>query len=236
MAFPLASLLENILKRISFYTLYIKCFLLSSFFFLLLFIIFLNIFQTKQALNGIIHTSRTTKEYYWKIFLKNSVNEKDKIWLEPEPYYSREDELHTEDYYVTDSLIITEIDFENNNAEFSCSISPMLNVYTDYKHKVYLRFTANIEALPETSEQHFFMVSAITLNGKLFQYRSKEFSKSDILNNNGQLGFTIFVPPQVSLYKSDLKCYVYNPNRNSFEIVFLKTEVLKSKLGLTDVK
>lgn len=39
------------------------------------FLIFLNLFQTWQFLNGIIHLERTTQAYYWKVFLKTSADE-----------------------------------------------------------------------------------------------------------------------------------------------------------------
>lgn len=226
MAFPLAAFFEHIYLRRLFWGVLVKVF--SSFFLLSSFFIFLNIFQTHQALNGIIHTSRTTKEYYWKVFLKNNIVEEDKIWLEPLPYYSAEyDEPDTNLCSVIYKSTNNQIAFENNNAEFSGSVSPTLNVYADYKHKVFLRFTAQLEKLPETTEQPFFLVGTITLNGKLFQYRSKEFNQSDLTNNNGRIDFSFFIPPHVSLYQSELKCYVYNPNRNFFKIHFLKVEVLK---------
>ncbi|NUM51694.1 MAG: hypothetical protein HUU48_11325 [Flavobacteriales bacterium] len=117
--------------------------------------------------------------------------------------------------------------FENNNAEFSASVSSTLNVYADYKQKVFLRFTAQLEKLPETTAQPFFLVGAITVNGKLFQYRSKEFNQGDLANHNGQIAFTFFIPPHVTLYPSELKCYVYNPNRNFLKIHFLKVETIQ---------
>lgn len=46
--------------------------------------IFLNQFQTWQYNRGIIHAELMTKAYYWKVFLKTSVTEKDKDLLLPE--------------------------------------------------------------------------------------------------------------------------------------------------------
>jgi hypothetical protein len=42
----------------------------AIYFSLLIFIVFLNIFQTYQYSMGLIHWSRMTKEYYWKVFGK----------------------------------------------------------------------------------------------------------------------------------------------------------------------
>ncbi len=45
------------------------------------FFLFLNIFQTWQINDGIIHTSRMTKKYYWKVFLKTKIKEDDLNYL-----------------------------------------------------------------------------------------------------------------------------------------------------------
>lgn len=228
MAFPLAALFDSIFKRISSYTCLVKGFLLSSFFFLLLFIIFLNIFQTHQALNGVIHTSRTTKEFYWKIFLKNSVSEKDKMWLEPEPYYTNEDEFNLNEYSILDSMQIVEPSFENNNAEFSSVLKYSTNLYKHFDNRIYLNIIAKVEILENTNDSPFYLVGSINLKGKLYKYRSKEFNKQDVLNNNRIVTLSMYIPPQVSIHKNEISCYIYNPNKNYFKINLLKAVAIKS--------
>ena len=69
LAIPLGSFIEYFMDQK-----YWKRFLLIS---VLAGLISLNLFQSWQFLNGIIHTSRMTKEYYQSVFLKTKVNPED---------------------------------------------------------------------------------------------------------------------------------------------------------------
>jgi hypothetical protein len=75
MAFPLATLIGYIAQK----KYYVKLPILG----IGLFLVYLNIFQSNQAINGILHTTRTTKEYYWRVFLKNYATEEDVKYLAP---------------------------------------------------------------------------------------------------------------------------------------------------------
>lgn len=72
---PFAYLIENIVTK--------KNALMKKmlFFSLIIWFMFLNIFQTYQYHRGIIHHDRMSKDYYWKAFLKLNVSEEDRGYL-----------------------------------------------------------------------------------------------------------------------------------------------------------
>jgi len=77
LSLPLGSLIENVFQKQKIIWRFLLVFVLVS-------LTVLNLFQSWQFLNGIIHTSRMTKPYYKSVFLKTNIPEgaTDKLLLD----------------------------------------------------------------------------------------------------------------------------------------------------------
>ena len=221
MVFPLAAFIDWIRER----NIALKVIALS----ILAFLIYLNIFQTYQALYGIIHTERMSGEYYRRIFLKKYATPYDKLWLNPEPYFSEEDRIDWDrSPVVADSITLTGPHFENNNAEFSQPVKVRSDLYEDYYKRIYIEFSANLRPFPDTQDGNIYLVVDIFVKGKSFQYRNKPFTRNQVMQYDGHISTEVSVPPHVSEYPSEIKCYLYNPGRNHYEIKELEVRVIST--------
>ena len=223
MVFPLAAFIEWIRKR--------NLAIQSIAAIVLALLICLNIFQTYQALYGIIHSERTNAEYYQRIFLKKYATPSDQLWLEPELYFSEEDRIDWErNPVIVDSIIVAEPYFENNNAEFSQPIKVRSDVYDDYNKRIYIEFSAKLKPFEDTPVGDISLVVDIFVKGRSFKYRNKPFSRNSVLQNDGHISTEVFIPPHVSEYPSEIKCYLFNPGRNHYEISQFKVRVMSTGL------
>lgn len=72
-----------------------------------------SLFQTWQYRHGIIDASRMTKSYYWRIFGKTSVTDRDKMYLEPVGKNEDREGLPHSDKFTAKTLAY--FDFENDD-------------------------------------------------------------------------------------------------------------------------
>ncbi len=93
------------------------------------FLIYVNLFQTWQYVNFIIPADGMTKKYYWKIFLKKSINPEDALLLETKRTYGYtetfSDSLNYNHYTLgyLDFEDINSILFDRNQLDSATSLS-----------------------------------------------------------------------------------------------------------------
>jgi hypothetical protein len=223
MVFPFAALVTSIsLKKLS---------LLIPALAIGLFCIYLNLFQTRQALNGVLHTSLTTKEYYWRVFLKREATEEDKRWLEPSQYGSEKDALNGTVQYNTiygANLLLDEYTANlNANNVFSKSILIPTNLGYDANDKYLVpAITIDTNKTNSSADLVAHLVVCINKSGKLYAYRSHDFSFNDLKNNGGNGEMSVLVPPQVNEKNFELKSYVYIDGNGKLKLTSFNVRVL----------
>jgi len=83
----------------------LKWFFRYLFILVILFFVFLNLFQMWQFMHGVIDTQRTTREYYWKSFLKTKVSDADRRLMTPGRFTTTWETMDTTYNYYKISLL-----------------------------------------------------------------------------------------------------------------------------------
>jgi len=226
MAFPLAIIIKNISEKK--YSFSVPSFLIG------LFLIYLNLFQTQQALNGVIDTSQTTKEYYWKVFLKNSVSDDDKRWLEPRQYPDGKDVLPNNGTafgpVYSSALVLDDYtaNLNSGNAFSKPLVTPSGQGYDVKNH--YLITSIKVDTLNDNTSKDItgHIVTCINKKGKLYEYRSRDFSYADLLANDGTVELSVLIPPQANGIQYEIRSYVYIDGEKKMKLLKLSNSVLTS--------
>lgn len=222
MAFPLASFIDAVsLKRLR---------IIVPAGFIALFLIHLNIFQTHQAMNGVLHTTLTTKEYYWKVFLKGETTDENKRWLEPAQYADGKDVLNPalkyEKVYAFGLVLDENTSILNSNNAFSKPIALPSNLGYDAQDH-YLISTVSIDTTISNTSPDItaHLVTIINKKGKLYEYRSHDFNYNDIKNNKGNIELSLLIPPQVSDNNYQVQSYIYIDGDKKMKLLGLNGKV-----------
>lgn len=227
MAFPLGVLIQRVCEKKYFFS--IPLFLVG------LFIIYLNLFQTQQALNGVIHTSLTTKEFYWKVFLKNAVSEEEKRWLEPSQYADGKDALPnnnaTFDTIYSSALLLNNYTANLNagNAFSKPLVIPNGLGYDAKNHYSITTIKVDTSAANTSSDVTGHIVTYINKKGKLYEYRSCDFSFADLIVNNGEMNLSVLIPPQANGSNYEIRSYVYIDGDKKMKLLLFSTSVLSPR-------
>ena len=226
MAFPLAVLLNFISLK--------KYFISIPVIFVTVFFLLLNLFQTQQAMAGVINSSLTTKEYYWKIFLKDYLPEEYKRWLEPSEYPDGRDELRTDvknDTVYNKNYLFNETSFyksENNIYTQPISLSVDLDYITQDNYLI-SKITVDTNSIDSTLQNNFRLVVSINKEGKLYKYRTKDFSNKDLKKHNGEIYFSVLIPPQFNRKQYEIVTYVFWDEKYKIKLTSLNTTVVKGR-------
>jgi hypothetical protein len=201
-----------------------------SFATVVVFFIFLNQFQWWQFRNYILDATRMTKEYYWAIFLKTGADEKTRELLLINRSYNA-DEVHVlknVDDYQSRSLLFNDVmesRTENNeNIEFIHTVSVPYKKLTKQDH-CYVRFQFDY-LLPDSVKQDAFF--AVMMNRENGDYENKYFRLENVSDNWKQFD-TLFLTPEVRSVDDLLKCFIWNPNKQTVEAKNLRISVLEKK-------
>jgi hypothetical protein len=225
MVFPLASFISYLSQKKS----------LISFPFLLfgLLIVFINLFQTQQAINGVIHTTLTTKDYYWRVFMKSRATDEDKRWLEPSQYPDGNDVLNSNKKYekiYESSLVFDDISsLLNDENIFSKPLIAPSGLGYDIKNH-YLLASLMVDTLEanNTLDISGHLVVTIEKDGETYKYRALNFTRENILSNSGKFELYILIPPQANKTNYQIKSYVYTDSNKKLKLISLKNTVLTS--------
>jgi len=225
MAFPLAYFIQNVLTK--------KWTVLLPTGLILLFCLYLNLFQTRQALNGVLHTSLTTKEYYWKVFLKNEASDEDRRWLEPSQYADGKDVLVAGQGYqpvYSSALLLDSITSQLNSGNaFSKPLVCPAGLGHDAKNH-FLLVSIGVDTLETNTSKAIsgHIVVCINKNGQLYEYRARNFAYQDLLGNAGRSEFTVLLPPQTNYSNYETRCYVYIDEGGKLKLLSFKITVLNT--------
>lgn len=226
MAFPLGVIIKNITEKKYYFS--IPSLLIG------LFVIYFNLFQTKQAMNGVIDTTQTTKEYYWKVFMKTLATEEDKRWLEPSQYADGKDILpnkNTAFDTVYSSALVLDNYSANLNAgnAFSKPLVAPSGLGYDAKN-YYLVSTIKVDTTETSTSKDFVghLVTYISKRGKLYKYRAQDFSYPDLIANKGEISLSVFLPPQTNSSDYEIRSYVYIDGDKKMKLLKLSNSILTS--------
>ena len=224
MAFPLAAFIEHMLTK--------KLRVAMPVFVVCAFFVYLNLFQTRQALYGVIHTSLTTKEYYWRVFMKDAASDEDRRWLEPSQYADGKDETGPGKTYNTvygASLYLDDYSSTLNSGNlFSRSLITPTNLgYDASDHFLITELLADTAAAVISENVLIYMVTCINKNGNVYKYRSKDYNFRKIKESAGRAQLSVLMPPQLNNKHYEIVSYVYINEPAKLKILSFSSKVIK---------
>jgi hypothetical protein len=199
------------------------------------FFIMLNIFQWWQFDKGIISKERMTKEYYFAVFGKTSVNDEDKKLLlvdrsiESEEYFLNKNEYQSKIIFYDDfSGSIHEADtgdvfIMDENNPFSPGPNITFENLTGSDH-AWLRIETSI-FIPEDFEGDLpVLVATFHHKEKPYKYKGKSFAPNEIIYDNWNKISFDYITPEVRNKRDNLKVYVWHRAKSKIYIDYLKVE------------
>lgn len=212
-----------------------------------LMLIGLNVFQTWQINNGILHGSRMTKEYYWAIFGKTSITEQEKDLLLVERSSSI-DQRFTDQrkYELTQThLLDMEVDQPDGTSaeqvytgEYSFKLdeshiySPTVQMpFHELTHKDHVWLRVSSMVFPAETEQPIQanLVVCFEHEGKSYKYEALDLDGSNLTPNTWQKVEMDYLTPEVRIVQDNLKAYVWLRGSGTMYIDDLKVEVFERK-------
>lgn len=209
---------------------------------IILFFIFLNQFQWWQLKHYILDPYRTTKEYYWKTFLKTRVTEEDRNTMLIYRDFTGKMEMKNPDAYQ--QWTVLQDDFSKAGQENIAAEED--NTYFRFKEnqEFYLFFETPYEEL--TSKDHAWLKATIDVrypenfNGPLpcfvmtmerkegcYRYYGPEM-KTDSANHWYRLEY-VYLTPEIRSTKDRFKCYIWNRSKMPFDIDNIQIKLFKEK-------
>lgn len=212
---------------------------------LILFLMFLNLFQIWQYSHGIIDGDRMTNKYYWKVFFKTSVpTGADSLLL-----VSRDSELKNEKLLIKktifsndfekDKQAIKNISFRDTTINFSSttgkidSASEFFNLYDEQlknlsdKYFFWVRIKMKIMPLLPIKTTDAMLVINILHNNKAYQYSTFPFvTDTSHLYIWHELKAD-YLTPEIRSYNDRLQVYVWNGGKGMYVIDDLSIEMFE---------
>lgn len=223
MAFPLGAFFTWIAENK-------KRFIQWLFILLISFCVGLNIFQTWQFLNYIIHSERMTKEYYWKVFGKTSFQEDVGAYLSVD----RNQTVFNEYNHYEEKFIKKEV-FQLDSFLLSSSVqfSPGLNInYHDITNKSYLwvRASVHVYLTVPASESNSCLVMTFMSNGRASKYLTKEVKLLQAPKGEWTTVEMDFLTPDLRHDDDKMVVYYWNMGNANVLIKDLKVTVFEPKI------
>lgn len=194
---------------------------------LISFCIFLNIFQWWQYRNYIIDGTRMTKEYYWKVFLKTTVDAetRDLLLVERSYYPGEVHVIHHPEKYKSKLYPLKEGVYSQKTAdEFIGTMTIPFHELTKKDH-CYVRFQFDYQVQDSTNLDAFF---SVMMNRKNGDYNNMYF-RLNTDQTSWQHFDTVYMTPEIRNVKDDLKFFLWNPNLQTIDIKNLQLEVFERK-------
>ncbi|MBA3971760.1 MAG: hypothetical protein H0X46_06370 [Bacteroidetes bacterium] len=164
--------------------------------------------------------------------MKESATDEDKRWLEPSQYADGKDETDPSKTYNTlysASLIMDDYSSNLNSGNvFSKSLLTPTNLgYEAADHFLVTEIVADTAAENISNNLVVYLVTSINKNGKVYKYRSKDFSFEKIRSNGGRAQFSVLLPPQINNKNYEIVTYAYINESAKVKLLSLITRVLK---------
>ncbi|HET6245536.1 MAG: hypothetical protein H0V01_03555 [Bacteroidetes bacterium] len=222
------------------------------------FFILLNLFQTWQINNYIIHSSRMTFSYYLKVFGKTTVQEEDKKLLLVNRFFIGDETVQNEDEFAKTTLGF--IDFEKNKTYelsyekhrkyvlskkqyFSGNTSLKLDsnnifspkyeiTYKDLTDKEYAWIRVSAMIYPTADLKNDPASIVITFKHKWNNYKYAALNFENLphleLNKWNKVSFD-YLTPEVRKKSDNLSVYAWNRGKKNIYIDDLKIDVFEPK-------
>ncbi|MCK4407220.1 MAG: glycosyltransferase family 39 protein [Bacteroidales bacterium] len=243
LAFPLGYFITYLNER--------KKYIKAIFYIIFCLLIILNLFQTWQILHGVLHPSRMSKAYYFRIFGKTSASKEDKKLLMVEHTYTDKDVFNNEGDY--DKRNLQFYDFEDKESEYATkhysefvSISGKYSLKMDSinifspgiekkftelteKDHVWIRASAYVYPVVDTKENPLTLV--ITFQHKDGNYKYRALNTEDLnlkLNEWNKISMD-YLTPWLRSKNDMIKIYFWLRGKNEVYIDDFKVEVFERK-------
>ncbi len=200
----------------------------------------LNLFQTWQFEKGILSKQRMTRDYYFAIFGKTQVSEKDKkLMLIERPLESFPKFENQQDYT---SKMLYENDFSKgldtmnrkgilvmeNQLPFSPGIDMTFNELTDKDH-AWIQAEAGIFVDKNLNLENCILVATFHHKNKEYSFRAKSLDKDSLKLNEWNTLKLTYLTPEVRIKKDNLKVYIWYRGNDSILVDYLKVELWEPK-------
>jgi hypothetical protein len=211
------------------------------------FFIFLNIFQTWQYKEKIIHPERMTKKYYFATLFRTSpVDDETKKLLLVERSATGIDTIsNPEDYLFSKTIVI---DYMNDasidssrkrNADTSSSkgiLMDSLNIFTpafrlpfneitDYDH-AYIKVTADIFPTKPLTENPLTIVTTFEYEGQCYNYKSQlPISDKPIIENKWNKVEVVYMTPEPRSEKDLFTTYFWLTGKDTVFVSNISLEI-----------
>jgi len=207
----------------------------------------LNLFQAWQMSNGIIHSSRMTRDYYFAVFGKTYVPDGAERLLLVNRSQEGTDRFSDEDNYRKEFSIIQ--DFEDSNAvgitsEYSWSgnssfqsdsnriFSPPIQAeFSDIikSDHAWIKTTAHVLPVADPKLYPFSIVIHFQHKGHPYKYRTLNSEDLNLeLNRWNEISF-YYLTPEVRRKKDKLKVYLWNRGQGMVYLDNLTVEIYEQK-------
>ncbi len=185
------------------------------------FLIFLNLFQTWQLQKGIITTETMTRAYYFRTFLKTSVDNQDReLLMVQRPYTTVEHFVNHSGYqasvlfsevYSSDSLCLGMA--LHGGHQFSPVIAAPYHELTQKDH-AWLRARARFYIPENYSGPDPLLVITFRHRGKNYKYRSTESHNLSLKKGWNSISMD-YITPEVRSKKDKLQAYVWHRGQDT---------------------
>jgi hypothetical protein len=212
---------------------------------IILFFVFLNIFQSRQIYKGVLHGDRMTKDYYFAVFLKSYTTEEDKkLLLVNRSFNGKEVFLNEQDYTPKE---IGNLDFEEHESRDSAHANSGLysvkidssNIYSPSFEKAYyditnqdhawLRISAMVYPLKDPTKFPFSLIVHFTHKGYAYKYKGIDSDKLKFEKNKWNNITLDYLTPEVRRKSNTLKVYFWLRSNNVVYIDDLKITAFEKK-------
>jgi MFS family permease len=208
-----------------------------------IFFIFMNQFQWWQLRHYILDPYRTTKEYYWSIFLKTKITNEDRARMSIYRDFSGKMELSDMSPYM--KFIILDDNFEDTGRDHVFSDESDSFYRLQQGQEFYLMFESEYKEL--TSKDHAWVKARIDVRypdgfeGDLpcfvmtmerqdgsYRYFAPEMRTSSAPGEWVTLQWD-YLTPEIRNTRDRFKCYIWNRGKSSFDIDNVRLELYKKK-------
>lgn len=198
----------------------------------------LNLFQWWQLRLGILDPYRTTKAYYWSIFLETDVKKINHSLKSVYRSFDNSPSFDAENYNKRSILYLENMELldpykleynpetQNNyykismNDEYTFTKKILFNELTLADH-AWIKFSLDIKYAKNSDK---YAMAVITMKGKDGLYA---YTAQSLKNDNGTYVEVMYLTPEVRSREDTLMCYIWNRDRLEFTIDNLKIETFE---------
>lgn len=212
-----------------------------------IFFVFLNQFQWWQLKNYILDPYRTTKEYYWAIFMKTSVPDGASSFLSVNRDFTGAYKFQNPEKYT--SRILYETTFDNDTREYTLIDSVNKNIFYRAKEEQEYCITTHHPFKELTSKDHVWikisgdfriaesfegempcLVMSMEYKGVTYGYYAPTILVDSTKNKWNHFEIE-YLTPEIRNKNDVFKYYIWKRSKSPFDIDNIKVEVFEPKVS-----